>query len=164
MSIFKEKEAKDIKYNGSVSGLTAENVQDAIDEVSSGAICNISTDENFAGDGTALNPLTFKKISTNFGIGNNQVLDSFADTLGNYCVWEYVVSDGTNSRGGTVTLHWNATTNQITDITDTSTEAIGTLNFGNVEFDADIQADAIRLLVNSTLASFTFTAIRRISE
>jgi hypothetical protein len=50
MGIFKDIIAKFVEYNNSVSGLAAENVQDAIDEIGAGTFSEITIDILYFGD------------------------------------------------------------------------------------------------------------------
>jgi hypothetical protein len=119
----------------------------------------ISVDiNNLQGNGNPTSPVALYNFTNTFGI-ETKVLNSFADTLGNAVIYDYYVSDGSNSRAGTIMANWNATTNVLEYIESTTTD-IGSTS--SISFNMDISTDLVRLNVVSTGAGFTFKSYRRI--
>jgi len=97
------------------------------------------------------------KKNINVDIGSN-VIDSFADTLGEGCVWHLVCIKGANRRVGTFMTTWNASTNDI-EYANVSTKDIGTVD---LEFTTNISSENVRLLATATSDDWEVRVIRQI--
>lgn len=131
--------AKTVNFNPSGTLLISKNVEDAIKEVLSGN-----------GNSTI--------ITGTFGV-ETKVLDSFNEFNGKACIWEYYISDGTNSRGGTILTNFNSTVDLVTFYDNTTTDIGDT---SGISFNVDISGSLLRLSVISAAAAFSFRAIRRV--
>ena len=138
----------------------------AITMASSGATAFIATAETSADDADLLliyddTATAYRRMTrANFldGVGptaaeNTDVdtgtedVDTFADTLAKGCTWSYIVTNGTNHRGGIVIASWNATTDTVT-YTDMSTDDQG--DTSQLTFSVDISTNTVRLRAAAT--------------
>jgi len=76
------------------------------------------------------------------------VVDTFAETEGDACVWHYNVasSDGAHRRAGTITACWNATTDTV-EYTEYSTTDIG--NTDDISIASDISSNNVRFVASN---------------
>ena len=71
-----------------------------------------------------------------------ETVDSFADTLGDGCIWFYVVKKSTSIRTGIIMAAWEAA-GDTTEYTETSTVDIG--DTSDLALAVDIDTDTVRL-------------------
>jgi hypothetical protein len=74
----------------------------------------------------------------------NSVIDSFPDTSGIACVWDYVVWRGSNVRAGTITACWHASTNTAV-MNEVSTPEIGNTTAVTFSVGINIGTDELEL-------------------
>jgi hypothetical protein len=71
-----------------------------------------------------------------------ETVDSFDDTDGAGCFWNYVVVNGANVRAGTIMTAWDETGDTV-EYTETSTLDVG--DTSDLTFAVDIDSDTVRL-------------------
>ena len=97
------------------------------------------------------------KQNVNVDTGVN-VVDSFADTTGEGCVWHLLCIKDGNRRVGTFMATWNASTNDI-EYANVSTKDIGTVD---LTFTTDISSENVRLLATATSDDWEVRVIRQL--
>jgi hypothetical protein len=94
-------------------------------------------------------------INSDVDIGTEDV-DTFSTSLASRIEWEYIITKGSNARGGVITSFINGTTVSSNDV---SAADIGTVD---VDLDVDISAGNIRLRATATSDDWTVKGLRRI--
>lgn len=97
------------------------------------------------------------KKNADIDIGTETV-DTFADTLGDGCVWDYVVKNGTNVRTGQIMACWNSS--DAVDYAETSTADLGST--ADLALSVDISANMVRLLAVAASNNWEVRVIRRV--
>ena len=88
-----------------------------------------------------------------------ETVDSFPDTAGKGCSWDYVVYKSGNMRKGIIHATWDPSANT-TIMTDESTDDIG--DTSGVTFSVDISSDNVRLRCNVNSSDWEVYVIRSI--
>ena len=102
-----------------------------------------------------------------------ETVDTFADSAGNGCAWDYVVKNGANLRAGRIEATWDADTDAVAykDYATGATDEGGVVfmnaisqvgDTSGVSFSVDISGDMVRLRCTVTSDNWSFTAIRKI--
>jgi len=113
----------------------------------------------------AINVITLEKNSViankenvDIDIGT-EVIDSFADTLGDAVVWDYMIKNGANKRAGNVIACWDSNANTA-EYAETHTNDMG--NTDDLELSVDIDSDNVRLLGTAASDNWHCRVIRRL--
>ena len=89
--------------------------------------------------------------------------DSFADTDGVSAVWDFRVSDGTNSRAGELRGDWDATASSTPSQAIRRLKDIGTIP-STVTITIDKNINTIRVRVAVPTDDWTFKALRHLVQ
>ena len=86
-----------------------------------------------------------------------ETVDTFADTTGNACFWNYVIKKGANIRAGIITAAWDVTGDTV-ESNETSTNDIGDTT--DVTLTVDISANSVRLRATTTSDNWSVKVFR----
>ena len=95
-------------------------------------------------------------INTDVDTGTENV-DTFDDTDGDGCVWDYIVKNGANLRTGTIAASWDATGDTI-EYNESATNDVG--DTSGLALGVDINADTVRLRATAGSDDWTVKVVR----
>ena len=98
------------------------------------------------------------KVNLVIDTGTEDV-DTFSDTLGDACVFHYVVKKGANLRAGSITVCWDSSGDAV-EYNETCTEDIG--DTSDLEFSIDIDTNLVRLRAVAGSDSWIVRVIRNL--
>jgi hypothetical protein len=113
----------------------------------------------------AINSITLEKYSViankeNIDIDTGtETIDTFADTIGEAAVWDYVVKKAGNLRAGNLVACWDSNADTV-EYAETHTNDIGSTT--DVELSVDINSDNVRLLATVASDNWKCKVIRRL--
>jgi hypothetical protein len=120
---------------------------------------------------------SYSEVRTDLGIGagaeaNTEVyaenldvdtgtatVDSFADTTGASCFWDYVAINGANVRAGSIIVAWDASGDTVSTIAHRTTEDVGTTT--GLVLSVDIDTNNVRLRATAGSDNWIVKAYRR---
>jgi len=88
------------------------------------------------------------------------VVDSFPDTDGDACFWEFVVKKGANLRAGLMIAVWEATGNTVEYDQSNVTDDIG--DTSDLVLSVSISSDNVRLVATADSDDWSVSTLRRI--